>query len=127
VGAEDHPAGLDMLAFCHARLGNESEARRILEELKEWQKKGYDLNAEIAYAHVGLREYDQAVEALRKLVASDMHYEEMLYNPLLMDEMRDHSGFVALLRELGLDSDTQQTNLRREAIAEATITRTSSG
>ena len=116
AGAENHPAGLDMLSFCHARLGNETEAHRILRELKEWQGKGYDLEAEIAYAHVGLREYDQAVEALRRFVVSDTHYEEMFYNPLVMNEMHGHSGFIALMRELGLECERQQTNRQRESI-----------
>jgi tetratricopeptide (TPR) repeat protein len=111
VGAENHPAGLDMLSFCHARLGDETEARRLLSELKEWQKKGYDVDAEIAYAHLGLREYDQAVESYRRLVVSDTHYEEILYNPLLMDEMHSHLGFIALLRELGLECERQQATL----------------
>jgi TolB-like protein/predicted Ser/Thr protein kinase len=97
------PARLDLLAFCEARLGNETEARRILAELEDWRKQGYDVDEEIGYAYVGLRQYDRAVDAFERLAASGTHYEGALRNPLLMDEMRDHPRFQALLRKKGLN------------------------
>jgi tetratricopeptide (TPR) repeat protein len=98
AGTTNTPARLDLLAFCWARLGNETEARRILAELHDWQKRGYDVDEEIAYAHVGLREYDQAVKAFERFLASGILARGTLRNPLLNDEMRDHPGFQALLR-----------------------------
>jgi TolB-like protein/Flp pilus assembly protein TadD len=96
------PARLDLLVFCQARLGNESEARRILAELEDWQKRGYELNEELGYALVGLRQYDQAVEAFELFAISGILCRSSLRNPLLMDELRDHAGFQALLRKLEL-------------------------
>jgi len=102
AGTPGAPARLDLLAFCQARLGNESEARRVLAELEDWQKRGYELNEELGYAHVGLRQYDRAVEAFERFAISGILCRSSLRNPLLMDELRDHAGFQALLRKLEL-------------------------
>src|SRR5262249_20604587 len=96
------PARLDLLAFCQARLGNESEARRVLAELEDWQKRGYDVDEELGYAHVGLKEYDRAVEAFERFATSGILSRSTLRNPLLMDELHDHAPFQALLRKLEL-------------------------
>jgi TolB-like protein/Flp pilus assembly protein TadD len=97
------PARLDLLAFCEARLGNEPEARRILAELEDFQKRGFDMNEEIGCALVGLRQYDQAVEAFERLMVSGILWRSALRNPLLVDELRDHPRFQALLRKLEVD------------------------
>jgi tetratricopeptide (TPR) repeat protein len=102
AAAPGAPARLDLLAFCHARLGNEAQARRILEELEDWQKQGYELNEEIGCAHTGLRQYDQAVEAFERFAVSGILRGTGLRNPLLMDELGDHPRFQALLRKVGL-------------------------
>jgi TolB-like protein/Flp pilus assembly protein TadD len=98
------PARLDLLAFCQARLGNESEARRILAELEDWQKRGYDVNEELGYAHVGLRQYDLAVAAFERFASSGILSRSALRNPLLTEELRDHARYQALLRKLELKS-----------------------
>lgn len=92
------PARLDLLAFCQARLGNEAEARRILAELEDFQKRGFDLSEEIGWALVGLRQYDQAVQALERFCASGILCRSTLRNPILMGELREHPRFQALLR-----------------------------
>jgi serine/threonine protein kinase/TolB-like protein/Tfp pilus assembly protein PilF len=91
------PARLDLMAFCHARLGNEAEARRVVAELEDWQKQGYDVNEEIGGAYMGLRQYDQALDAFERFVASGTLIESTLHNPLLLDEVGDHPRFKALL------------------------------
>jgi hypothetical protein len=90
-----------LLAFCHARLGNEAEARRIVAELEGLRKQGYDVNEEIGCANVGLRQYDQAVDALEQFVISGTLVDSSLRNPLLRDEMGNHPRFQALLARVG--------------------------
>ena len=99
------PARLDLLGFCHARLGNQAEARRLLAELEDWQKRGYDVNEEIGFAYVGLRQYDQAVDAFERFAVSGILCGSTLRNPLLMDEMRGHPRFRALLRKMELKTE----------------------
>lgn len=94
------PARLDLLAFCEARLGNEAEARKILAELQDFQKRGFDMSEEIGWALTGLRQYDQAVEAFERFTVSGILVRSTVRNPLLMDELRDHPKFQALLRKL---------------------------
>jgi serine/threonine-protein kinase len=98
------PARLDLLAFCHARLGNEAEARRILQELEDLRKQGYDVNEEIGFAHVGLRQYDQAMDALEQFVISGTLVESTLRNPLLADEIGTHPRFQALVARVEVKS-----------------------
>ena len=102
ASASGAPTRLDLLAFCEARLGNEAEARRILAELEDWRTKGYDVNEEIGHAYVGLRQYDQAVESFERFAVSGILWRSTLRSPLLMDEMKDHPSFQALLKKLGL-------------------------
>jgi TolB-like protein/serine/threonine protein kinase/Flp pilus assembly protein TadD len=97
VGA---PARLDLLAFCHARLGNEAEARRILADLEGWRKEGYDVDEEIGFVYVGLREYDKAIEAFERFVVSGTLVESTVHNPLLKEELADNPRFQDLLRKL---------------------------
>jgi TolB-like protein/Tfp pilus assembly protein PilF/predicted Ser/Thr protein kinase len=96
------PARLELLSFCEARLGHEAEARRILAELEDWQKRGYDVNEEIGYAYVGLRQYDQAIDAFERFAESGILCGSTLRNPLLLDELRDHPRFRSLLSRAGL-------------------------
>jgi serine/threonine-protein kinase len=94
------PARLDLLAFCEARLGNEADARRILGELEDFQKRGYDMSEEIGWALLGLGQYDQAVEAFERFTVTGILCRSTVRNPLLMDELRDNPRFQALLRKL---------------------------
>jgi TolB-like protein/Tfp pilus assembly protein PilF len=96
----DAPARLDLLVFCEARLGNEAQARRVLSELEEWQTRGYDVQEELGYAHVGLRQYDQAAEFFERFAESGILTRSSLRDPLLLDEMRDHPRYRALLDKL---------------------------
>jgi TolB-like protein/Flp pilus assembly protein TadD/predicted Ser/Thr protein kinase len=98
------PARLDLLAFCEARLGNEAEARKILAELEDFQKRGYDMSEEIGWALLGLRQYDQAVDAFERFCVSGILCRSTVRNPLLMDELRDHPRFQALLRKLEVNT-----------------------
>lgn len=93
------PARLDLLAFCEARLGNESEARTILAELEDFQKRGFDISEEIGWALTGLRQYDQAVQAFERFTVSGILVRSTLRNPLLMAELCGHAGFQVLLRK----------------------------
>ena len=98
------PARLDLLAFCEARLGNEAEARRILAELEDFQRRGFDMSEEIGWALLGLRQYDQAVEAFERFTVTGILCRSTVRNPLLVEELRNHPRFQALLRKLEVNT-----------------------
>jgi len=116
-----------LLAFCEARLGNEAEGRRILAELEDWRMKGYDVDEEIGYAHVGLRQYDQAVESLERFAVTGILCRSALRNPLLMDEMRDHPRFQALLKKAGVNPPQLQDKTRAISATNDSVNEVKSG
>jgi tetratricopeptide (TPR) repeat protein len=93
------PARLDLLVFCQARLGHETEARAALAELEQWRAQGYDVDEELGLAHVGLRDYDEALDAFERFAVSGILCASTLRNPLLAEELRDHPRFQSLLRQ----------------------------
>ena len=101
AGTPNLPARLDLLAFCHARLGNETQARAILAELENWRTQGYDVDEELGLAHVGLRQYEPALDAFERFAMSGILRGSTLRNPLLADEMGSHPRFQALLQKAG--------------------------
>jgi hypothetical protein len=60
------------------------------------------VNEEIGRAHVGLRQYDQAVDAFEQFVLSGTLVDSTLRDPLLMDEMGGHPRFQALRARVGM-------------------------
>jgi TolB-like protein/tetratricopeptide (TPR) repeat protein len=97
----DSPYYLDALAYACARGGDEPGARKILDELGQWKKKGYAVRGFIALAHLGLREYDLALDSFEEAVAAGENVQGLSGDPTL-DELRPHPRFQALLRKNGL-------------------------
>ncbi len=90
------------LGFVYAQTGRISEARKILEDLKELAKKTYVGYLSFAIIHVGLAEIDRAFDWLEKAV--DEHDSSILMLPVqpLYDPLRSHPRYHALLRKMNL-------------------------
>jgi len=96
-----NPFWLDGLAYASARNGDTAHARKILEELKEWKKRGYTAGNSIAVVYLALKEDDNALAALEEAVAAGESPSDLLADPIY-DSVRSHPRFQALLHNLGL-------------------------
>jgi hypothetical protein len=65
------------------------------------------VDEELGLAHVGLRQYDQALNAYERFAVSGILRGSTLRNPLLADEMREHPRFQLLLRKAGAGRVTE--------------------
>jgi TolB-like protein/Tfp pilus assembly protein PilF len=90
------------LAFALSRAGNIDEARSILKRLEEHRATGYVSPVAFATIHLGLNEPERALDW------AEIAYEErrgwlayLKVNPV-MDPMRGHPRFDALVRRMGL-------------------------
>jgi serine/threonine-protein kinase len=97
----DSPYSLDSLGYAYARAGDETRARQLLAELEEWKKKGYATRNGIALVHLGLREFDRALDAYEEAFAAGENWTGLLGDPTF-DELRPNPRFQALLRKVGL-------------------------
>jgi serine/threonine-protein kinase len=95
------PYFLQPLGFIYARSGDEANARKVLAELEGLKEKGYAVRADIAAVHVGLREFDLALDSYEDALAKGETLVDLLVDPIL-DELRPNPRFQALLGKVGL-------------------------
>lgn len=96
-------AELAGLAITLAKSGKRNEARKILEQLNERQKREYVDHATLAGAHFALGEKQEASSNLEKAYqekSTGLAYIKV--NPDYDDEFRSHPRFQELLRKVGL-------------------------
>lgn len=97
-----HTLFLSQLGMARAMAGAVDDARRILAALEEQAHTMYVPPYHIAYVHVGLGDYDRAMDYLERA------WEERgggLYNvkgSFLLTSLRGHPRFEALLERMGL-------------------------
>jgi TolB-like protein/Flp pilus assembly protein TadD/predicted Ser/Thr protein kinase len=103
---EDPFALLDARAFAFARMGNEAEAKKILEQLKEQLKQGKRAEFPIAVVYIGLGQYDQALDQLEKLSASGNLEFGFNVEPI-MRELRNLPRFQNLLEKSRLKGEAK--------------------
>jgi serine/threonine-protein kinase len=90
------------LAFALSRGGNVDEARSILTRLEEHRRHGYVSPVALATIHLGLNETDQALDWAEAAYAERRGWLAYLRVNPLMDPMRGHPRFEALLRKMDL-------------------------
>ena len=95
------PYFLGGVGYLYARSGDADKARNVLDELHEWKKRGYAVCGDIAYVHVGLREFDLAMDEYEQGFANGECFPDILDDPTL-DELRALPRFQAFVGKLGL-------------------------
>ncbi len=98
----DDPWIVANVGYCHAVAGQETEARKILEELEELSSTEYVTPVGLALIHVGLGEVEDAFEALER----GYEYRSIRMLMLLIDArfwvLDEDPRFEALVRRIGL-------------------------
>ncbi len=106
LAPEEPLAMMDVRGYALARLGQEAEARQILGLLEEKLKEGKPFELPVAVVHLGLREYDRAIDVLEQLNASEGLELEMAVDPFVR-ELRGMPRFQALLEKAHLKVDVK--------------------
>ncbi len=101
AGITNSPAFLDSAGFIYARSGDAANARKYLAELEDWKGKGYAVRVGIAQIHVGLHEYDLALDEFEQALAKGETVSQLLSDPTL-DDLRPLPRFQTLLQKAGL-------------------------
>jgi TolB-like protein/DNA-binding winged helix-turn-helix (wHTH) protein/tetratricopeptide (TPR) repeat protein len=93
---------LAALGHVYAVTGRRAEARRILEELKEFSKRRYVSAWQMAVIHAGLGEQDDAFEWLARAADERSFWMSKLKVEPRLDGLRADPRFADLLRRVGL-------------------------
>ena len=90
------------LAHTLGAAGRTSEARQILDDLTELARQRYVAPYFFAGIHIGLGESENAIEYLQRSYEEHSHWLIYLHLDPSMDHLRNHPGFLDLLRKVGL-------------------------
>ncbi|MGI8770034.1 MAG: winged helix-turn-helix domain-containing protein [Acidobacteriaceae bacterium] len=101
AGSHNSPPMLAALAHVYAISGRQSEARRLLEQLKQRSKQQYVSPFYIALVYAGLEQSDQAVKWLESAYADRSNPIIFLRVDPEFDGLRSNPGFQKLLNRLG--------------------------
>jgi predicted nucleic acid-binding protein len=93
---------LALLGYAHARLGERSQALRILDQLEAASKERYTPAISFAAVYAGLGEKDQAFAWLEKAYGERTSRLGYLKVEPLWDPLRSDPRFAELLRHIGL-------------------------
>ena len=90
------------LAHTFGTAGRTKEALQIRDDLTKLATEKYVAPYFLAGIHVGMGEYDRAIEYLEKSYEEHSHWLIYLHIDPSMDELRDNPRFQDLLRRVGL-------------------------
>jgi tetratricopeptide (TPR) repeat protein len=96
------PLGLTGIARTRALMGQQAEARRLLDELHTIARTGYVPAATLADVHVALGEHDRAIDLLEEAVEERAIIVMWMSTERHWDLLRTHPKFPALLERVGL-------------------------
>ncbi len=97
------PFMLAYLGFAYARVGQVSEAKKLLMELKNLAENEYVLPSSFAMIYIGLRDFDQALDWLEKAVDEREGQAVDMNVGVFFDPLRSHPRYKALLRKMNLE------------------------
>jgi len=86
------------LAYTYGRTGRVDEARRIVNTMNELSRLSHVSLLQRAVAHAGIGENDEAVRLMRSCLAVGCVNPSLPRLDPVFDSLRDHPGFVALVR-----------------------------
>ncbi len=91
------------LAYAYGLAGNETEARRISDELTRLSRSPqfYVSPYDFALVHIGLRERDKALKSLEQVVAAHDIASDLLKIEPALDPVRSDPRFNLLVRRVG--------------------------
>ena len=101
AGSHNSPPMVAALARVYAISGRQSEARRMLEQLKQRSKQEYVSPFYIALVYAGLGQNDEAVKWLESAYADRSNPIIFLRVDPEFDGLRSNTGFQKLLNRLG--------------------------
>lgn len=91
------------IGYCHARLGREDEARRVLEKLLHWRRPGFVPDYILATLHLGLGDMEKCLDHLEAGVESRCPWMPLLLTvDPLFTQVRLETRAVDLLRKMNL-------------------------
>ncbi len=96
------PAALGVLGFAYGMAGKEREARRVLNELFELQKRRYVPPMAFIYLYIGLGDKDQAFAWLEKSYDERSNHLAFFKVSPTVDRLRSDPRFAQLLQRIGL-------------------------
>ena len=93
---------LAALGHAYAVSHQETDARKILQELRERSKQTYVQPMSMALIHIGLSEKDQAFDWLQKAYEDRSAWLVYLKLDPFFDSIRSDPRFIELMRRVGL-------------------------
>jgi serine/threonine-protein kinase len=93
---------LGQLGQAYGLAGREADARAILRQLQEMTPRRYVSPYHMAYVHVGLGEYEKAVDLLEEAYESRSGAIYGVRGSFLFEPLRSHPRFKAILRKMHL-------------------------
>jgi TolB-like protein/Tfp pilus assembly protein PilF len=94
---------LGQLGEAYAMAGNTAKAREILGELEERARVSFVSPYHIVYVHIGLGEFDRALDLLERSVAERTGPAYSIKGSFLLTGLHGHPRFRALLRKMKLE------------------------
>jgi serine/threonine-protein kinase len=90
------------LGYALARAGDDRAARALLAELEARAAAGYVSPVALATIHVGLGDAERAIDAAERALADRRGWLVYLHVNPLLDPLRGHARFEALVRRMGV-------------------------
>jgi TolB-like protein/Flp pilus assembly protein TadD len=107
ISLSSGPEGLTMLGYTYAVAGQRSQARKILNRLKNMSGHRYIEPSSIAIIYIGLSEKERAFEWLERAYEDRNELLMMLQVDPRLDALRSDTRFTELLRRVGRPAELQ--------------------
>jgi serine/threonine-protein kinase len=93
---------LAQLGEGYGLAGDLAKARDVLRQIKELSRREYVSPYQFVYVHIGLGEFDRALDWMERAHAERRGWLAYLSVNPIFDSLREHSRFAALVRRMRL-------------------------